>query len=273
MGEWGSGITGRGSWRAVFDSRRAAVRAAAGDHVVLVRRETNPEDLGGMIAAQGILTSRGGKTSHAAVVARGMGKPCVVGVDELTVDEVGRTAIGPNGTVLTEGDMVSLDGIAGAVFRGVPVVPSPVVAALDSPRPPPINGRPSGLGGGSLMKHADDVRRLGVRANADTGEDAARARRMGAEGIGLARTEHMFLGDRKQLVVAWCSLRRTPSARSSMKSCSRCSAKTSPSCLAAMDGLPVIVRLLDPPLHEFLPDITELSVQVALEDVRGNRDS
>ena len=123
------------SGSAVFDSKRAAVRAAAGDKVVLVRRETNPEDLGGMIAAQGILTSRGGKTSHAAVVARGMGKPCVVGVEDLIVDEAAREATGPDGFgAASEGDPMSLDGIAGAVFRGeVAVIASPVVDALDAP--------------------------------------------------------------------------------------------------------------------------------------------
>jgi pyruvate,orthophosphate dikinase len=260
--------------RAVFDSKRAAVRAAAGDKVVLVRRETNPEDLGGMIAAQGILTSRGGKTSHAAVVARGMGKPCVVGVEALTVDEVGRAAVGPNGTVLKEGDLVSLDGIAGAVFRGaVPVVPSPVVEALDSPHDARHADNPVVTAVARLMKHADDVRRLGVRANADTGEDAARARRMGAAGIGLARTEHMFLGDRKQLVIDLVLAKSDAERALVYEELLPMQRQDFTELLAAMDGLPVIVRLLDPPLHEFLPDLTQLSVSVALEDIRGNRDS
>ena len=184
--------------RAVFDSKRAAVRAAAGDKVVLVRRETNPEDLGGMIAAQGILTSRGGKTSHAAVVARGMGKPCVVGVEDLTVDEVGRAAVGPDGRAAKKATWCRWTALLELVFRGaVPVVPSPVVEALDSPHDARHADNPVVAAVARLMKHADDVRRLGVRANADTGEDAARARRMGAAGIGLARTEHMFLGDRQ----------------------------------------------------------------------------
>jgi pyruvate,orthophosphate dikinase len=260
--------------RAVFDSKRAAVRAAAGHKVVLVRRETNPEDLGGMIAAQGILTSRGGKTSHAAVVARGMGKPCVVGVDDLAVDEAGRVAVGPNGTVLKEGDLVSLDGIAGAVFRGeVPVAASPVVEALDSPTDARHADNPVVAAVARLMKHADDLRRLGVRANADTAEDAARARRMGAAGIGLARTEHMFLGERKDLVVRLV-LAKTEAERALVyEELLPMQRQDFTELLVAMDGLPVIVRLLDPPLHEFLPDLTELSVQVALEDIRGNRDS
>ena len=274
---WVKGVAaspGAAVGRAVFDSKRAAVRAAAGDKVVLVRRETNPEDLGGMIAAQGILTSRGGKTSHAAVVARGMGKPCVVGADELTVDEANRQATGPDGAVLKEGDPVSLDGIAGAVFLGeVPVVASPVVEALDSPSDARHADNPIVAAVATLMEHADEVRRLGVRANADTGEDAARARRMGAEGVGLARTEHMFLGDRKQLVVRLV-LAKTDAERALVyEELVPMQRQDFTELLTAMDGLPVIVRLLDPPLHEFLPDITALSVEVALEDIRGNRDS
>jgi pyruvate,orthophosphate dikinase len=274
---WTHGVAaspGAAVGRAVFDSKRAAVRAAAGDKVVLVRRETNPDDLGGMIAAQGILTSRGGKTSHAAVVARGMGKPCVVGAEELTVDEAARIAMGPGGATLKEGDMVSLDGIAGAVFRGeVPVVASPVVEALDSASDARHDDNPIVAAVARLMKHADDVRRLGVRANADTGEDAARARRMGAVGIGLARTEHMFLGDRKQLVSRLVLAKSDAERALVYEELLPLQRRDFTELLAAMDELPVIVRLLDPPLHEFLPDITELSVQVALEDIRGNRDS
>jgi pyruvate, orthophosphate dikinase len=259
---------------AVFDSNRAAVRAAAGEKVVLVRRETNPDDLGGMIAAQGIVTSRGGKTSHAAVVARGMGKPCVVGVDALTVDENARTATASDGKVLREGDPVSLDGIAGAIFRGeVPVSASPVAEALDSPHDARHVDDPVVAAVARLMAHADAARRLGVRANADTGEDAARARRMGAAGIGLARTEHMFLGDRKQLVVRLVLARSDAERAMVYEELLPMQRRDFTDLLAAMDELPVIVRLLDPPLHEFLPDLTELSVTVALEDIRGNRDS
>ena len=259
---------------AVFDSKRAAVRAAAGEQVVLVRRETNPEDLGGMIAAQGILTSRGGKTSHAAVVARGMGKPCVVGAESLVVDEDARLATGPDGLTLKEGDPISLDGIAGAVFRGeVAVVPSPVVSSLDSTEDARRDDDPVVAAVARLMKHADHVRRLGVRANADTGEDAARARRMGASGVGLARTEHMFLGDRKQLVVRLVLAKSDAERAIVYEELLPLQRRDFTDLLAAMDGLPVIVRLLDPPLHEFLPDLTELSVKVALEDIRGNHDS
>ena len=274
---WVTGVAaspGAAVGRAVFDSKRAAVRAAGGEKVVLVRRETNPDDLGGMIAAQGILTSRGGKTSHAAVVARGMGKPCVVGVEDLVVDELARTATGPNGVVLREGDPVSLDGMAGAVFFGeVPVVASPVVEALEASGGIRQGDDPVVDAVNRLMRHADDVRRLGVRANADTAEDAARARRMGASGIGLARTEHMFLGDRRDLVARLVLSKSEAERAMVFEELLPLQRQDFTELLEAMDGLPVIVRLLDPPLHEFLPDFTQLSVQVALEDLRGNRDS
>ena len=227
-----------------------------------------------MIAAQGILTSRGGKTSHAAVVARGMGKPCVVGAEVLVVDEESRTATGPDGFVVREGDPLSLDGTAGAVFRGeVAVIASPVVSSLDSPSDSRHSEDPVVAAVGRLMKHADEKRRLGVRANADTGEDAARARRMGAAGVGLARTEHMFLGDRKQLVVRLVLAKSEAERALVYEELLPLQRQDFTELLTAMDGLPVTVRLLDPPLHEFLPDLTELSVKVALEDIRGNRDS
>ena len=259
--------------RAIFDSKRAAVRAAAGDAVVLVRRETNPDDLGGMIAAQGVLTSRGGKTSHAAVVARGMGKPCVVGADELEVNVDGRYARAENGTVFREGDAISVDGTTGAVYVGaVPVRPSPVVVALEE-----------GLGAAAsnelvdavtrLLDHADKRRRLRVRANADTSDDAARARRFGAEGIGLARTEHMFLGDRKQYVARLVLATSDEERQDVYRELLPLQRADALGLLEAMDGLPVTIRLLDPPLHEFLPDITELSVQVAMEDARGKQNT
>ncbi|MBA3489697.1 MAG: pyruvate, phosphate dikinase, partial [Longispora sp.] len=184
--------------RAVFDSRTAEEWARNGEKVILVRRETNPDDLGGMIAAEGILTSRGGKTSHAAVVARGMGKTCVCGAEELDVDTKNRRMTTSNGDVITEGDVISIDGSSGQVYRGeVPVMPSAVVEYFE--------GRTGGDDDlirslDRLMRHADDTRGMRVRANADTPEDAERARRFGAEGIGLCRTEHMFLGERRQFV-------------------------------------------------------------------------
>ncbi|HLI42059.1 MAG TPA: pyruvate, phosphate dikinase, partial [Streptosporangiaceae bacterium] len=185
--------------KAVFDSARAVELAGQGEKVILVRRETNPDDLQGMIAAQGILTSRGGKTSHAAVVARGMGKTCVCGADELEVDTRGGKFTLADGTVVSEGDVVSIDGSSGAVYLGeVAVVPSPVVQYFEGSVAPESDELVAAVH--ALMAHADTRRRLGVRANADTGEDCARARRFGAAGVGLTRTEHMFLGERRQLV-------------------------------------------------------------------------
>ncbi|MGH2930894.1 MAG: PEP-utilizing enzyme, partial [Solirubrobacteraceae bacterium] len=178
--------------KAVFDSVVAAEYAARGEHVILVRRETNPDDLPGMIAAQGILTARGGKTSHAAVVARGMGKTCVSGADALDVDLKNRKFTGPNGEVVAEGDVISIDGTSGVVYLGeVPVVPSPVVEYFEGKIK--ADADPLVAAVHRIITHADSARRLGVEANADTPEDAERARRFGGEGIGLCRTEHMFL--------------------------------------------------------------------------------
>jgi pyruvate,orthophosphate dikinase len=257
--------------KAVFDSYTAIKWSRSGEKVILVRRETNPDDLGGMIAAQGILTSRGGKTSHAAVVARGMGKTCVCGADELEVNTKRRFLIAPGGLRIEEGDVISIDGSTGAVYAGeVPVADSPVVDYFEGK-----------LGGDHsdelveavhrIMEHADATRRLRVRANADTVGDAERARRFGAEGIGLCRTEHMFLGERRQhverLILAESDEERDD-ALSALLPLQRWDFLQ---VLTAMDGLPTTIRLLDPPLHEFLPDITELSVRVALAEARGEK--
>ncbi|HET9168077.1 MAG TPA: pyruvate, phosphate dikinase, partial [Actinospica sp.] len=188
--------------KAVFDSYTAVKWSRSGERVILIRRETNPDDLGGMIAAQGILTSRGGKTSHAAVVARGMGKTCVCGAEELDVDTKARRLTAPGGVVIEEGDVISIDGSSGAIYVGeVPVAPSPVVEYFEGRL-----GADSARAGElvksvhRIMTWADEKRALYVRANADTPDDAARARRFGAQGIGLCRTEHMFLGERRTLV-------------------------------------------------------------------------
>src|ERR1700735_1985337 len=185
--------------KAVFDSATAVEQAAAGEEVILVRRETNPDDLHGMIAAQGILTSRGGKASHAAVVARGMGKTCVCGADELDVDLAGRKFTAPGGITVSEGDVISIDGTSGVVYLGeVPVMASPVVEFFEGKIDPQSDELVGAVS--RIMTHADERRPLGVYANADTGDDCARAPRFGARGVGLVRTEHMFLGERRQLV-------------------------------------------------------------------------
>ncbi|MCT9933654.1 pyruvate, phosphate dikinase [Planotetraspora sp. A-T 1434] len=247
--------------KVVFTSARAVELAGRGEAVILVRRETNPDDLSGMIAAQGVLTSRGGKTSHAAVVARGMGKTCVCGAEELEVDVQAGRFTAPGGITVQEGDVISIDGGNGAVYLGeVPVVASPVVEYFEG-------GRPDDdlvAAVDRVMRHADSARRLAVRANADTPEDAARARRFGAQGIGLCRTEHMFLGDRRQLVEDLI-LAATPKERQvALDALEPLQTADFTGLFAAMDGRPVTIRLIDPPLHEFLPDLTDLSVKVAL---------
>ncbi|HEU5418877.1 MAG TPA: pyruvate, phosphate dikinase [Streptosporangiaceae bacterium] len=249
--------------RAVFDSGRAVDLAAKGEPVILVRRETNPDDLHGMIAARGILTSRGGKTSHAAVVARGMGKTCVCGADELQVDVAGRKFTLADGSVVSEGDMLSIDGSSGAVYLGeVPVVPSPVVEYFEGGLDPSADELVSAVH--AIMQHADAQRRLQVRTNADNGEDSARAVRFGAQGIGLTRTEHMFLGDRRQLVENLILAEDQAGRQAALDALEPLQRGDFVEILEAMDGLPVTIRLLDPPLHEFLPDITELTVKIAL---------
>ncbi|HEY0359675.1 MAG TPA: putative PEP-binding protein, partial [Mycobacteriales bacterium] len=259
--------------KAVFDSYTAVKWSRSGENVILVRRETNPDDLDGMIAAQGILTSRGGKTSHAAVVARGMGKTCVCGAEELDVDTKRRRMTAPGGVVVEEGDVISIDGTSGEVFLGeVDVVDSPVVEYFEGTLDPASDDADELVKAvHRVMEHADGVRRMNVRANADSGDDASRARRFGAEGIGLCRTEHMFLGDRRQHVERLI-LSDTDSERDAALEALRPLQRGDfEEIFEAMDGLPVTVRLLDPPLHEFLPDITELSVRVALAESRGDK--
>ncbi|WP_031507393.1 pyruvate, phosphate dikinase [Streptomyces megasporus] len=259
--------------RAVFDSATAVERAQEGEKVILIRRETNPDDLDGMIAAEGILTSRGGKTSHAAVVARGMGKTCVCGAEELEVDTKLRRLTAPDGTVITEGDVVSIDGSTGKVYRGeVPVVPSPVVEYFEGRVRADDEADELVRAVDRIMTHADSSRRLQVWANADNAEDAARARRFGAQGIGLCRTEHMFLGERRELVEHLILAETEEERETALDALLPFQKGDFVELFEAMDGLPVTVRLLDPPLHEFLPDLTELSVRVALADARGERD-
>jgi pyruvate, orthophosphate dikinase len=221
----------------VFDADTAVERAKSGP-VLLVRWETTPDDIHGMIAAEGILTVHGGMTSHAAVVARGMGKPCVAGCDSLHIDQAAKTAtIG--GRTLSEGDTITIDGGTGRVFVGsVPLVP------------PQINDDFQ-----QVLAWADDVRRLQVRANADNPEDAARAREFGAQGIGLCRTEHMFFGDERLPVVQEMILAADERGRrAALDRLLPFQQADFEGIFEAMAGLPVTIRLLDPPLHEFLPD-------------------
>ncbi len=258
--------------RVVFDSHTAVEWADRGEAVILVRRETNPDDLKGMVAARGILTSRGGKTSHAAVVARGMGRTCVCGADSLDVDVQAARMRCSDGSVVEQGDVVSIDGTTGEVFAGeVPVRDSLVVRYFEGDETAAGDELVAAVA--RIMEHADATRRLRVRANADTPEDVARARRFGAEGVGLCRTEHMFLGERRELVEHLIIAESSEEQEEALAALLPMQRDDFVGILEAMDGLPVTIRLIDPPLHEFLPDITDLSVEVAIEDDHGKRDT
>ncbi len=255
----------------VFSSADAVAAVEAGKRVILVRRETNPDDLNGMIAANGILTSRGGKTSHAAVVARGMGKTCVCGAEELDIDTRGGTMTLRDGTVLKAGELISIDGTSGEVFRGeVPVVAPPVVQYFEGELTrEQIEADELVHAVDRIMTIADKQRRLKVRANADNGEDALRARRFGAQGIGLCRTEHMFLGDRRELVEKLILAEGQADRQAALDALEPMQKGDFVEILEAMDGLPVTIRLLDPPLHEFLPSHVEMSAKMAVAEARG----
>ena len=230
----------------VFDADTAEGWAHAGRQVVLVTWETTPDDIHGVIAAQGLLTAHGGMTSHAAVVARGMGKPCVAGASEIRVGRDTRTlAVGD--TVLREGDVITLDGSTGEVFQGaLPLIPPQVNEDFQA-----------------VVGWADEYRRLGVRANADTGPDARRARELGAQGIGLCRTEHMFMESHRLPAVHRMILADDESARvSALAEILPMQQSDFEEIFTAMSGLPVTIRLLDPPLHEFLPSLLEQALEV-----------
>ena len=252
--------------KAVFDSDTAVEWAERGEDVILVRKETNPDDLRGMVVARGILTSRGGKTSHAAVVARGMGRTCVCGAEALDVDTQAREFRVRDGRTVREGDLISIDGTTGEVFAGeVPVSAALVVRHFEGEKVE--DDLVSAVS--RIMAHADGARRLRVRANADTPEDTARARRFGAQGIGLCRTEHMFLGDRRELVERLIVAEEEDERRAALDALLPLQRQDFTEIFEAMDGLPVTIRLIDPPLHEFLPDLTELSVKVAIAEERS----
>ena len=259
--------------KVVFDSPTAVEQAAKGEAVVLVRPETNPDDLPGMLAAKGILTSRGGRTSHAAVVARGLGKTCVVAAHELLVDVKARQFTTGDGSVVREGEVISIDGKSGAVYQGeVAVVPSPVVRYFEGTfdaETAEADERELIGAVDRFLHHADARRHLSVRANADMPDDAKRARAYGAEGIGLCRTEHMFLGERRLLVERLILADDDEGRQAALDALLPLQRADFVDILKEMDGLPVTVRLIDPPLHEFLPDLTELSVRVAVAQATG----
>ena len=263
-----------------FNNAQAVEAAEKGVKTVLVRRETNPDDLPGMVAAEGVLTARGGKTSHAAVVARGMGKTCVCGAESLVIDEAaGTVTIGD--LVLTADDTIAIDGQTGEIFRGeVPVADSPVTTYL-------AEGLEAGIAAAGddqgtrelveavdkLLAHADKVRRLHVRANADTPLDSKRAIAFGAEGIGLCRTEHMFLGERRPLVErAILSAPESDERQAAFNKLEKLQKQDFLEMLEVMDGKAMTVRLIDPPLHEFMPALIELETKVAVGKATGTLD-
>ncbi|MFP5501793.1 MAG: pyruvate, phosphate dikinase [Candidatus Sericytochromatia bacterium] len=238
----------------VFEADEAEKMGMRGQKVVLVRVETNPDDIHGMIHAQGVLTSRGGMTSHAAVVARGMGKPCVAGCDEIEVD-LRAKELHVAGKVLREGDVISINGGTGEVILGeVPMIE------------PELSGEFK-----TLMQWADRFRTMGVRTNADTPEDAAKAREFGAEGVGLCRTEHMFMAPERLPVVQEMILAgNEKERRAALSKLLPMQREDFTGIFQAMAGLPVTIRLLDPPLHEFLPNMSELIAEVAILRVKGD---
>ena len=238
----------------VFDAEEAERRGKSGDRVILVREETTPDDLHGMIEAQGILTARGGKTSHAAIVAVGMGKPAVCGVGAIEIDELdGTMTIGD--LTLNEGDMITIDGTIGTVYAG------------EAPLIPPQTDNPHLM---QILDWADAVRTLHVRTNADTPDDARRGRAFGAEGIGLCRTEHMFFPEDRLPIVQAMIMATDDTARAdALAKLREFQEHDFVGIFEAMQGLPVTIRLLDPPLHEFLPSLVELSVEIEHQRASG----
>lgn len=239
----------------VFSADDAEAAAAAGRKVILLRWETNPDDLHGMVAAQGILTSHGGKTSHAAVIARGMGKPAVCGAEALKIDAKAKQAtVSGKDVVLHEGDIISIDGTTGVVVLGAVGLVQPEVSGdIDT-----------------ILGWADEFRTMGVRANADTPEDAGLGRTFGAEGIGLTRTEHMFLGERKDIIQDFILAGDDADVkREALDKLLAVQTEDFLGIFTAMDGLPVTVRLLDPPLHEFLDSPRDLEVEITRDECAG----
>ena len=244
---------GAATGRIVLTAREAAERGGAGEAVILVRKATDPNDVEGMMRAKGVLTALGGMTSHAAVVARGMGKPAVTGCSALKIDSHAG-AFSVNGRVFEAGDVITIEGTSGRVIAGeVPLVEPEIDEDFET-----------------ILRWADRVRALGVRANADTPEDARRAREFGAEGIGLCRTEHMFMEEGRLRIVREMILSEDERALdAALEKLEPLQKEDFEKIFKAMDGLPVTVRLLDPPLHEFLPDSKDLAAKVAEAEARG----
>lgn len=244
---------GAASGKIVFDADRAEELAKKGEKVILVRPETSPDDVHGMLAAQGILTARGGMTSHAAVVARGLGKPCIAGCEQIKINLKKRELIS-NKIKAKEGEILSINGTTGEVILGeVPLIEPKMTKELKQ-----------------LLKFADKIKRLGVWANADNPKDARRARAFGAKGIGLCRTEHMFFGEkRRPIVVKMIMAKSRKTRRKYLAKLLPHQRRDFEGIFKAMDGLPVIIRLIDPPMHEFLPKKEDLIEEVATMKAKG----
>jgi len=243
---------GAASGKVVFSSKEAEKRGKEGERIILVRPETTPDDIGGLAAAQGVLTSRGGMTSHAAVVARGMGKPAVVGCESIRID-LSKEEFRVGDILVKKEDVITIDGSTGEVILGeVPMIPPTLSDELKE-----------------LLSWADEIRKIGVRANADTPEDAKKAFEYGAEGIGLARTEHMFLGNRLPLVQEMILAETEEERRKALDKLLPVQREDFIGLFKAMQGKPVTIRLIDPPLHEFLPPLLDLTVEVELMKVKG----
>jgi len=262
---------GAATGKVVFSADDAEAWASRGERVILVRRETTPDDYHGMIVSQGILTSAGGTNSHAAVVARGEGIPAVCGADQIKLDLASRSFTA-NGTTVREGEVITIDGFTGNVYVGeLPLEES----VLERARAGDEAARREKIWRAfeRLMAHADRLRRLRVRANADTPEQAANARERGAEGIGLARTEHMFLGPERVAAVRRMIFAETPAEeQAAYEELLPLQREDFAGIFRAMSGLPVTVRLLDPPLHEFLPNLEELAVAVRSAELTGEEE-
>ncbi|MBC7194096.1 MAG: pyruvate, phosphate dikinase [Caldisericia bacterium] len=233
--------------KVVFDTDEAALRGNNGEEIILVRPETTPEDIHGMVASKGILTARGGMTSHAAVVARGMGKPCVVGCEEIKINMEEGFFVAPDGTKVLKDEYITIDGGTGRVILGkAPLIEPEIGGSLEK-----------------LLKYADEIRKLGVRANANTPEDAKKAKKFGAEGIGLLRIERMFLDPERLPIVQDMIMSRTKEEREKhLRKIIPMIQKDFEEMLEVMDNLPVTIRLLDPPLHEFLPQRERLEEEI-----------
>lgn len=242
--------------KVVFDTDEAALRGNNGDEILLVRPETTPEDIHGMVAAKGILTARGGMTSHAAVVARGMGKPCIVGCEEIKIDMNGEFFVSPDGTKISKDEYITIDGGTGRVILGkAPLIEPEISGNLEK-----------------LLKFADEIRKLGVRANANTPEDAKKAKKFGAEGIGLLRIERMFLDPERLPIVQDMIMAKTKEEREiHLKKIVPMIQKDFEEMIEVMDNLPVTIRLLDPPLHEFLPQRERIEDEIkSLKENNGD---